>query len=144
MNEPGACGMRSVGLCTITRTSFSQPPPRYDISSAKCESYKSSEDPTDGGFVRLFGRAKKEKWGEKTRVTYFVETDKQLRDLTVIGYVDDSPRAAVEASRVHVLSLMKGLLKRESEEFTRWWVEDKDGNILESHDELKAPTRPTM
>src|SRR6476620_11431077 len=104
--------MRSVGLCTITRMSFSQPPPRYDISSAKCESYKSSEDPTDGGFVRLFGSAKKEKWGEKTRVTYFVETDKQLWDLTVIGCVDDSPSAAVEASRDHVLSLMKGLLKR--------------------------------
>ena len=60
-------------------------PPRFDISSVQCESYNSSEDPTDGGFVRLFGRAKKEKWGEKARVTYFVETDQQLRDLTVIG-----------------------------------------------------------
>ena len=84
------------------------------------------------------------KASEKTRVTYFLETDKQLRDLTVIRYADDSPRAAVEGSRDHVLSLTKGLLKRNQEVFVLWWVEDKDGNVLESHDEFEPPARPTM
>src|SRR5882757_7284121 len=72
--------------------------------------------------MRLFGRAKKEKWGEKTRVTYFLETDKQLRDLTVIRYVDASVQAAVEESRDHVLTLAKEMLKQVAEQFVRWWV----------------------
>ena len=92
----------------------------------------------------MFGRAKKEKWGEKTRVTYFLETDKQLRDLTVIRYVDASVQAAVEESRDHVLTLAKEMLKQVAEQFVRWWVEDENGKILESHDKSNPPTRPTM
>lgn len=95
-----------------------------------------------GGHMRLFGRAK-EKWGEKTRITYFLQSDRELRDLTVIGYVDDSATAAVESSRDHVLTLAKGLLKH-NEQFVRWWVEDKDGNVLELHDDFAPPARPVM
>jgi hypothetical protein len=61
-----------------------------------------------------------------------------------VRYVDESPWAAVESSRDHVLSLAKGLLKRNHEQFVRWWVEDKDGNVIESHDEFEPPARPTM
>lgn len=93
--------------------------------------------------MRLFRRSK-EKWGEKTRITYFLETDKQTWDLTVICCADDSPRANVESSRDHVLTLAKGLLRQEGEEFVRWWVEDREGNVLESHDEFKPPRRSTM
>ena len=95
--------------------------------------------------MRLFGRGRKSaNFGEKTRVTYFLETDKQIRDLTVVRYVDDSPRAAIESSRDHVLSLAQGLLKRNQEEFVSWWVEDKDGKVVELHDEFEPPPRPTM
>jgi hypothetical protein len=61
-----------------------------------------------------------------------------------VRYADDSPLAAIESSRDHVLSLARGLLKRGHEQFVRWWVEDKDGNILDSHDESEPPARPTM
>ena len=80
--------------------------------------------------MRLFGRAKKEKWGEKTRVTYFLQTDKELRDLTVIDCADNSPTAAGESPRDHVLRQFNGLLKRNNEKFVRWWVEDNDGHVL--------------
>lgn len=94
--------------------------------------------------MRLFSRAHKEKWGEKTRISYFLQTDKEVRDLTVVGYVDDSATAAVESSRDHILSQFKGLLERNNERFVRWWVEDKDGQVLESHDDFSPPARPVM
>ena len=59
-------------------------------------------------------------------------------------YVDDVAQAAVEGSRDHVLSLAKGIMKQNDEEFVRWWVEDKDGNVLESQDDFRPPARPTM
>ena len=90
-------------------------------------------------------RAKKvEKFGEKTRVTYFLETSKKVIDLMVIRYVDASPHAAVEDTRNYVLSQMQGALIRDQEDFVRWWVEDQSGNVLESHDDFSPPAKPTM
>lgn len=54
------------------------------VAPLQCESCRSSEDSAGGGAMRLFGRAEKETWAEKTRVTYFLQTDRELRDLTVI------------------------------------------------------------
>ena len=66
-----------------------------------------------------------------------------MLDLTVIRYVDDSSRAAVENSKDHVLALMRGVLRRDKEEFVRSWVEDENGKVLESHADF-SPTKPTM
>jgi hypothetical protein len=81
---------------------------------------------------------------EKARVTYYLQTNKKLIDVTVIRYADDSPHAAVEDTRSYVLSQWQGVLKRDREEFVRWWVEDETGNVLESHDHFSPPAKPTM
>lgn len=110
----------------------------------RCASCSIDEYENEGRTVKLFGRSKAEKWGEKTRITYFLQTDKELHETTVVRYVDNSAHAAVEATRGHVLSLAKRLMERNQEEFVRWWVQDKDGNVLESHDDFTPPARPTM
>ena len=87
--------------------------------------------------MRFFRRGKTaETAREKTRVTYYLQTNKKLIHVTVIRYVDDSPYAAVEDTKGYVLSQWQGVLKREQEEFIRWWVEDENGNVLESHDDF--------
>lgn len=59
--------------------------------------------------MSLRRRTKKtEKRQEKTRITYFLETNKKVIDTTVIGYVDASPQESVESTRSYVLSLMQG------------------------------------
>ena len=94
---------------------------------------------------KLCRRTKRtEKHEAKTRITYFLETNKKVIDTTVIRYVDGSPHAAVEDTRNYVLSLMQGALKRDQEEFVRWWVEDESGNVLESHDDFSPPRKPSM
>jgi hypothetical protein len=85
-----------------------------------------------------------EKREEKTRITYFVETNKKVMDVTVKGYVDASPQQSVESTRSYVLSLMQGVLKRDQEGFVRWWVEDESGHVLESHDDFSPPAKPSM
>jgi hypothetical protein len=45
--------------------------------------------------------------------------------VTVVRYVDDSRHAAVEDTMGYVLSQWQGVLKRDREEFVRWWVGDE-------------------
>lgn len=40
----------------------------------------------------------------------------------------------------HVTSLMAGYLDRSGERFREWWIEDDNGAVIESHDELVAWT----
>jgi hypothetical protein len=56
---------------------------------------------------------KTEKCDQKTRITYCLETNKKVIDVTVNGYVDASPQESVESTRNHVLSLMQGALKHD-------------------------------
>jgi hypothetical protein len=70
-------------------------------------------------------------------------TGKKLVDVTVIRYVDDSPRASVEDTKSYVLSQWQGVLRRDREGFVRW-CEDENGNVLESHDDFWPPAKPTM
>lgn len=39
----------------------------------------------------------------------------------------------------HVTALMAGRLGASAERFRKWWIEDENGTVIESHDEL-APT----
>jgi len=68
-------------------------------------------------------------------------TGKKLVDVTVIRYVDDSPRASVEDTKSYALSQWQGVLRRDREGFVRW-CEDENGNVLESHDDFWPPTKP--
>ena len=73
-----------------------------------------------------------------------METNKKVIDTTVIGYVDASPQVSVESTRSYVLTGIRAALKRDQEDFVRWWVEDECGNVLEFRDDFSPPAKPTM
>ncbi len=86
-------------------------------------------------------RLRTEKREEKTRITYFLETNKKVIDTTAIGYVDASPQESVESTGSYVLSQMRGALKRDQEEFVRWWVEDGCGSLSPTTISHHRPSR---
>jgi Nuclease-related domain len=74
--------------------------------------------------MRLSGEPRRPTSSGKSRgVTYFLQMNGKLIDLSVITYVDASSHAAVANTKDHLLALMHGVLRRDQEEFVRWWVE---------------------
>jgi hypothetical protein len=53
-------------------------------------------------------------------------------------------RMSVESTRSYVLTGIRAALKRDQEDFVRWWVEDECGNVLEFHDDFSPPAKPMM
>lgn len=78
-------------------------------------------------------------------VTFYMSSDVGTVDLAVHGYEPGvTPQEALARTKEYVLVQLHGAITQRSGTFERWWAEDEDGNVLESHDDYQRPRRPQM
>lgn len=81
----------------------------------------------------------------RVTVTFYMGSDVGVVDLAVHGYaIGATPREAVDRTRECVLVQLHQVITQRGGTFERWWAEDEDGNVLESHDDYRRPRRPRM
>ncbi|TGB44637.1 hypothetical protein [Mycolicibacterium peregrinum] len=78
-------------------------------------------------------------------VTFYMSSDVGTVDLAVHGYeIGVTPREAVDRTKEYVLVQLHRVTTQRGGTFERWWAEDEDGSVLESHDDYQRPRRPQM
>lgn len=81
----------------------------------------------------------------RVTVTFYMSSDVGTVDLAVHGSeIGGTPREAVERTKEYVLVQLHRVITQRGGTFERWWAEDEDGSVLESHDDYQRPRRPQM